>query len=196
MVINIFSKLSLKYKIIISLCVFIILAGLSIYFIICPAVNEIKRIGADIKFQMADLEEKYQKGQSLKRLKENLKKIDPETIKLKQAFIDSQNALDFITTLEKIAEKNGVNQNINLVIEQDKKKKNTEIVQKVPLQLSVNCSFSKCLKHLFDLERLNYYINIKSLDFSTTQRSFSNSSQDSMPSSNIDLLIFADTYWR
>lgn len=181
---SILKKQTLKNKIFISIGLIILVAAGTIYFIILPAMRDIKKMGDEIEAQMVDLELKYQKGQSLKRLKETLQKIEPQLAKLDEILIERTKALAFITSLEKVAEQNNATQKINLITDQNK---NLTGSQKIPLQLAVTCEFNKCYNYLIDLEKLNYYINIKSLEF--------NSSGGGGPGT-INLLIFADTYWR
>lgn len=185
---NGFKKLGLKNKLIISIAGFIMVLISIIYFMVLPTINDIKEMGRKIESEKMDLEEKYQKGQSLKRLAEDIRKIEPLIEKLDQIYINKNDSLELITTLEKIANKNNINQKINLV---DAQNTENQYYQKMPIQLSTNGSFINQMKYLTNLESSKYYINIQSLEISPTIQN-SNSTE----TNSIKMLIFADTYWR
>jgi len=196
-------KFDLKNKITASLASLLIIILSLIYFIVIPTVKEIKAIGNNIEAQREDLEKKYIKGQSLRQLTENLKKIEPKLELLNQIFINKNRELEFITSLENEAGKNQVNQEISLDSPQATENQD---FQKINLQLSTKGTFIKQLKYLMDLESLNYYINIKLLELSSSPSNeqavpnIKNSDQKiSVPENkpnNINLYIAADTYWN
>jgi len=186
-------KLNLKNKIIVSSLIFIIAIFCLIFLIVLPTIKEIKSISEDIEAQREDLEKKYIAGQDSKQLAENLEKIKPQLDLINKIFINKNRELEFITSLENEANKNRINQKINLnapeeVINQP--------FQKNVLQLSSEGSFIDLLQYLMNLEYLNYYINIKSLELTST----SGGGQNFLPyqnnnANNINLSINADTYW-
>jgi len=184
-------KLDLRNKIIFSIIGFFIFIFVVVYFIIFPSIRDIKTIRDEIETQRVDLERKYVKGQSLRQLSEKLKKAEEKIYILDQVFIGKEDGLKFVTTLEDIAGKNGVNQKINLLpsIAVD-----NSYSQLVPLQLFPQGTFNQLLKYLVDLESLNYYINIRSLDFSSGPRAVVSGEGESP--GNVSLFIVADTYWR
>jgi Tfp pilus assembly protein PilO len=192
-------KINLKNKITISLAGFFIVILSLIYFIVIPTVREIKTMGDSIEAQREDLEKKYIKGQSLKKLNENLNKIEPKLELLDQIFINKDRELEFITSLENEANNNQINQKINLSALEKTENQN---FKKTNLQLFTKGNFIKQLQYLADLEKLNYYINIKILELSPTASGepAKTKSQDSLPSSietnSLNMYIEADTYWN
>lgn len=203
MILDKYQKINLKNKIIAILVGFVLIIFGLIYFIVVPAIRDIKIIGGEIEDQRIDLEKKYIKGGSLRQLTENLKIIEPKLSLLDQIFINKNRELEFITTLENQANEAKVVQKINL--SPPPTTENQEF-QKNDLQLSVNGEFNEQLKYLINLESLNYYINIKSLELSATPRSgqpapvIKNSSQEiavlNSDFNDINLSITADTYWK
>ena len=177
------AKINLKKKIIIVVTAILIIIAVAVIFLIMPAIKNIKEIGENIKTRRLDAEEKYLKGQSLKALSENLKKIEPEINKLDKIFIEQSQALELVTSLEKIAEKNNVSQKINLAANQ---KVNYSDYQKIPLQILTQGNFINQLNYLINMENLNYYINIKILELASSGAG----------NGDISMLIFADTYWK
>jgi Tfp pilus assembly protein PilO len=185
-------KINLRKKIIIAAVLFPLGIGSIVYFVVIPTVNDIKSIRNEIEAQRIDLEIKYKKGQSIKQLTENLKIIEPQISKLEQIFISNDEVLEFITTLEEAANEKNVSQKINLATSKSVKE---ESYQKTPLQIITNGGFIKQLNYLISLEALNYYINIKSLELTAgSPRSINSGGQTK--ESSINMLLFADTYWK
>lgn len=178
-----FAKINLKKKIIIIVAAILIIIVAATVFLIMPAIKNIKEIGENIKSRRLDAEEKYLKGRSLKALSNNLKKIEPEINNLDKIFIEQSQALELVTALEKIAEKNNVSQKINLATNQ---KVDYSDYQKMPLQILTHGNFINQLNYLINMENLNYYINIKILELASSGAG----------SGDVSMLIFADTYWK
>lgn len=203
MILSKYQKFSLKNKIIVMIAGFILIIFSLIYFIVIPTIKDIQTMGQKIEEQMVDLEKKYIRGNSLRQLTENLKKIEPKLSSLDQIFINKNRELEFITTIENEANNSQISQKINL--SSPKIIENQEF-QKNDLQLSVNGEFNEQLKYLINLESLNYYINIKLLELSSSPRSgqtapsIKRNDQETSVSekepNNINLSITADTYWK
>ncbi|MBI4779234.1 hypothetical protein HY797_02165 [Candidatus Falkowbacteria bacterium] len=196
---NKYLKLDLKNKITASLIGFLLVILFLICFIVVPTIKEIKAMGSAIEAQREDLEKKYIKGQSLRRLTEDLSKIEPKLQLLDQIFINKNRELEFITSLENEANKNQISQKINLSAPEKAENQN---FQKTNLQLFTKGGFSKQLQYLLDIENLSYYINVKLLELSLTADGEKNKTdgQDAAAPSgetnNLNMYIGADTYWN
>jgi Tfp pilus assembly protein PilO len=194
-----YPKFNLKNKIVASLVGLILVIFSLLYFIVIPTIRDIKTMSNEIEGQRIDLEKKYIKGQSLRQLTENLKKIESKLDMLDQIFINKNRELEFITTLENQANKNWVSQKINLSAPQEAENQN---FQKTDLQLFTKGSFLGQLQYLLDLEYLSYYINVKLLELSAAGagEQTKTDSQEISPSpgetNNINMYINADTYWN
>lgn len=164
-----------------------------IYFVVMPTISDIKKMGEEIENQRIDLEQKYIKGQSLRKLTENLKKIEPQLVVLDQIFISQNHELEFITALEELANQNNISQKINL---QELPKDGNKAYQKTPLQISAKGNFINLMNYLIDLEALNYYININSINLSSAYTAPSAASDEQTVFSNINIALSADTYWK
>ena len=176
-------KFDLKNKITLSLLGFLIIILSLIYFIVLPTVKDIKIMGNAIEAQREDLEKKYVKGQSLKKLTENLNKIEPRLKLLNQIFINKNRELEFITSLENEANKSQVSQKINLSAPSKETGPN---FKKIGLQLFTKGDFEKQLSYLLGLEHLSYYINIKLLELSPAGGE----------TNSLNMYLDADTYWN
>lgn len=203
MILDKYQKFNLKNKIIATLIGFALIIFALIYYIVVPTIKDIKAMGEEIQEQKIDLEKKYIKRNSLRQLREDLKKIEPKLSLLDQVFINKNRELEFITALENEANRSQVSQKINFNSPADAA---SQGFQKNDLQLFTNGDFNKQLKYLINLETLNYYINIKLMELSSspgvgqTIPNIKNSGQEALiyenESSNINLTIAADTYWK
>lgn len=194
-----YPKFNLKNKIIATLTGFVLIIFCLIFFIVIPTMRDIKTMGGTIEEQMMDLEKKYIKGNSLRQLTENLKKIEPKLDLLDQIFINKNRELEFITTLENEANNNRVAQKINLNSPDTAEKQE---FQKNSLQLLAQGDFNKLLKYLMDLESLSYYINIKLLEITPITDSGKTAVNNQAAAAtgngtgNLNMLIDANTYWK
>ncbi len=189
---NISKKISLKKKIIIISVLFPLAIGGLILLVIVPTVKDIKNIKNEIEAQRIDLEIKYKKGQSINKLTKDLEVIEPQLLKLNRILIGKDKVLEFITELEEVASSQGVEQKINLAAPKNTAK---DGYKKTPLQIITNGNFIKQLNYLINLEAMNYYININSLELKAGySRPISHEGQT--PERPISMLIFADTYWE
>lgn len=183
-----YPKLNLKNKIIASISCFFAVILLLAYFIVIPTIKEIKSMCESIEAQREDLEKKYIKGQSLKKLSDNLNSIEPKLKLLDLIFINKNRELEFITSLENQAGKNGVSQKINLSAPEKTENQN---FQKTGIKIFTKGGFAEQLKYLSGIEHLSYYINIKILELFNAAVS-----DDIAQNKKLNMNIEADTYWN
>lgn len=146
--------------------------GLIVYFIILPTIQDIKRISDAVYIERIDLEKKYVRGQLLKKTLEDFEKVKPEKEKLASIFIKEGKELEFITALEKIAAGHNLEQSIQLQTAiRGKGEKN---LYPLLLAVGINGDFIEILKYLKDLEKLNYYFNIFSLNIGLAAKNSEN----------------------
>lgn len=194
-----YPKFNLKNKIIATLTGFALIIFCLIFFIVIPTMQDIKTMGGAIEEQMMDLEKKYIKGNSLRQLTEDLKKIEPKLDLLDQIFINKNRELEFITTLENEANNSHIAQKINLSSPDTAQKQE---FQKNSLQLLAQGDFNGLLKYLMDLESLSYYINIKLLEITPitgggkTAVNNQAAAATENGTGNLNMLIDANTYWK
>ncbi len=138
------------------------LVGLSLaaigWFIIVPTLRDIQSITGAIQEQRNSIEEKYQRGQLLRKLVEDFKKIGPDKDRLNAAFIQPGGELDFIIGLERLAASREVD------FDPQREKADAKArADSFPLTLKLRGTFSQLLSYLQDLERLPAYFNVSSL---------------------------------
>lgn len=191
------TKINMKKRIFIVPAVFILFVTGLIYFIILPTMKDIEETAAQIESQRTDLDKKYYKSKSAKQSTKSLKAIEGDVEKLDRIFIGKNQELAFITALEEIANKNNINQNINLDLSSGAKNNK---YGKIPLKLTTQGNFINQFNYLLDLEKLNYYLNIKSLDLSAGGGASAYPPLDKIinydSGANIKMVILADTYWK
>jgi Tfp pilus assembly protein PilO len=161
---NIKKNIELKYRVALSAGLFIISFALILFLVIIPSVSEIERIKKEIYDQKIDLEIKYKKGQDLRKVTEKLNLIKEKIFLLDQVFIKKDDNLRFITGLEDIAEKNNINQKINM----DKPDFSSKKYQEASLSILAQGNLSDQLNYLGELENLSNYINIHNIVLSST----------------------------
>ena len=190
-----FNNLDLKYKIFAFNTAILVILFCGIKFIILPSVDQIEQIKIDIYQNQFDLEQKYQRSQSLKKLSANLKSIEGKIENIDQVFISQNRELEFITALEQIAEKKNVRQKI--ILGKTQSAVGDKFYKKIPLQIQAQGNYPDILQYLQGLEALNYYINIKSIDLSAN--SVSQRSEITVVNNlggEVSVNIIADSYWR
>jgi|GEM_PF-1494643 len=199
-----------KNKILKSAAAAIAAAALLAHFVIWPSVKEIKSMAGQISANMSDLEERYRNGQSLEKHNEILTRIEPELDKLDKIFIKKDSSLEFIISLESVAERNNVGQKINLITDEaaaskpaaknSKNKKDPEIKkdgQIWPLQIAADCAYADCLAYLTALEAMPYYINIKSIEINASAPGERlPNEKPAETGGRLSLFILAETFWK
>jgi len=76
------------------------------------------------------------------------------------SFIPKEEILGFITTLESMADKRGLQSELDL----PDFNPNAEGLQQISLRISVNGSYAGVMRYMRDIERLNYYIHMSDVD--------------------------------
>ena len=149
-------------KMIIMILTVLITSGLIVYFIILPTVKDIKKITASVYAERLDLEKKYLRGQLLKATVENFEKVKDQLPLLAASFVAAGQELNFIQTLENIANRHQIDQDLKLNTEQLDKK--TGDPATLPFSLTLHGTFGQTMDYLQDLERLNLYLIISEFD--------------------------------
>lgn len=157
--------MSIKQKIVAYILMVAIIIGGVIYGIILPTLQDIQKINDGVLAERIDLEKKYLRGQLLKTTIENFKKIKPQEDKLDQIYIGQNEELRFITALEDIANRNGLEQDIKLAGEI---KSDTANYEPLALEIITEGGYIGILQYLKDIERLTFYFNISNITVNTT----------------------------
>lgn len=185
-----YKKLGLKERILLINLALLGISGSLIYFLILPNIEDINQIKKEIDVQLIDLEMKYQRGQSIKKLNTSLKKIEPEIETLNRAFIKESEQVAFITDLEELATEHNLKQKLTM----GKAQKSAGNLKKIPLQILLEGSYLTMLSYLHSLETLDSYVNINSIEIDGA--SAANIDENGMSKNNIVMNLTVDTYWQ
>lgn len=173
--------MSSEKKLILMIITTLLLILGMVFFIIRPNVLEIKNLNQKIIKQRKSLEELYLKGQTITKVKKELKEIEEKDQLLKNIFLKEGEELKFITSLEKIAKENEIIQEIRLGEKQNFK----DEYKLIPVQLSLRGDFFDLIRYFKEIENFDFYFNIDSLNIL------------SLPEKKeINVSLTAKTYWR
>ena len=171
---------------------FLLIIGI-LYFLILPAISEIKEMSVDIYNKKSVLEKKSFASQDIK---EKLKKIN--TIKKSpefySCFIIHGQELDFIETIEKKAKQYSIKQDLKIINQAD--------IDKKYLLLSINLEgdYISLIKYLTSLEKEKYYINIQSITLSSDKKIAKtneiNINNEQKKNSRLKLVVKAKVYFK
>ena len=108
-----------------------------------------------------EVEKDYDSRITLRNAIEKLKKIQKATEDFLEICIKEKEELTLITSLEDIAEKYGLSQDINLTYakESDPEEKKNQ----VDVQINLKGDYMNIIRYLYDLRRMPYYINFYSV---------------------------------
>lgn len=182
---NSFKKIDLKKKITSGTAFFLIICASGAYFGIWKTSINIKKHRSEIIVEKIEIEKKITQEQNKSETISQIKKIEPELDKLGKIFITAENQLEFITALEETADRNKIAQNINLLPNNDAQSS----PRKTLINISAQGSYVDLLRYLSDLESLDYYVNINTLNANKL-------SADKTASTTIALNLGAETYWK
>jgi len=187
------SKISLKpkQKIYVIVLTFIIFIVLMTYLIIIPSLKKIKKTRVDILNQKIELKQSMDQSKNLNQLKEKINNIEPELKKLDKIFINKNRELDFITSLEAIAEQYNIEQNINL----NPGKNEEKGYKSSPITINLEGNYLDILQYLRTIESSQYYININSINLGLSS-SNNNSQLKNNEDIKVSMIIGADIYWK
>lgn len=175
-------KLSVKKNTLIKITIIIILGGLELWFITLPNIQEIKSIQNDISRQFEDVDRQLTKGQTMRKLKEDLEKIDPFLTRLDSIFVIPAQQLEFIVALEELAIQENVETNLTLGNIPTNSKNNFITV---PLDIRIDSTFKNFVEYLTELQKFNFYININTINISAQSQT-----------DKINSALKGITYWK
>lgn len=180
-------KLTERNKIITLSVVLVLIVFLLIFFVILPSARDIKNIKAEIKEQREEMEKKYLSGINARILSQKAPEIKEKMETVDNIFIKSGEQLEFVTSLEKIAEENQVEQTPNIEYSSSK---NLDFYKVIPLKISTQGSLVNQLSYIQDLKSLGYYINIESIKIKNIREDFGPAGE------RVSLFIQAQSYWQ
>lgn len=174
-----------KKKSMIITSLFLLIFFALFYFIILPTIDSVKKLRLEILAQKIEIEKSINKEKNKSVLGAKLKKIEPQLEEFNTIFVNKDKNLEFITTLEGIADKHKVDQAIIL---NTNPYSNKNLYSVIPVTLNITGRFENAIQYLHSLESLGYYIKITSFSLNKTE------SVDT--DVYVNLNITADSYWK
>jgi hypothetical protein len=150
------------------------------------SIKEIKNLSLQIEEQRSQLEELYIRGKNIKQTLQQYHEIKPTINTIDNIYVKRGEELKFITTLENIANVQGINQEPKIVSQPN----NSNTLQ---LELTTTASLNRIIKYLIGLESLDYYINIDTIRLSKSS-SWTNNYAPTNP--ELSTIFLATLYYQ
>lgn len=196
---NNFKKFNSKEKNIYKIIILLVIGFFIFYFFIYNSIPKINNLSKEIIDKKIELEREYLQIKNEGKLLNQLRSIEPKMNILNNVFLNKNRELEFVNTLEGIADKNNVSQTIK-PFENSNKTNNT--FHESPLSLEATGSFNNLIAYIKNIEALSYYINIDKLTISESSQSESREKKffDDLESvsdnKNLNLVISSKIYWK
>ena len=170
-----------------------VFAAVVVFYVLFPLASSIEKTKADIQTQRMEIEKKYEQRKEFGDVSDKLKEIESQLGILNKPFVLHDRKLEFITELEELANKNNVEQNINLQME---KAQERGFYRMIPLNIKTSAKFENQMDYLSGLETLDEYVNIYFLTLDSGQAdSFEAETGEKEGADRIEMLIRANTFW-
>lgn len=186
-------SLSPRQKIVISTAVTLSVTAGMIIFLTYPSIRAIRNLADQIYEQRIELEQLYQKGQLLKRTLKEYEEVKPSVQELQRVYITRGEELNFITTLEGVAQSNDIEQDIKLGSLDPKDKTG---VNKLPYQLGISGNLANIIAYLGGLEGLDFYVNIETVRLSRSGGTSSRTTTSTGEVSPLATILLANSYFK
>ncbi|MFA6105624.1 MAG: type 4a pilus biogenesis protein PilO [Patescibacteria group bacterium] len=144
----------LEKRILITIAIFVGIAGLIIGAIIMPTVLQIRELDKDTYQLRVTLERKNEQATGYRLAVKQLDRLRKEMPPFNDYLFNNGDELRLITTLESLATRTGVSQRIT------NSSLDNITNQRIQVSISVSGSYHKALTYLDELEHLPYFINV------------------------------------
>jgi Tfp pilus assembly protein PilO len=159
-------------------------------------MDEIKKLKKEIINTEINIKNNVDKKNNIDNLSSNLKTIEPQIDKLHQIYINKNKELEFITALEDIANKNNIQQTMDL---KNFPEKNSDFGA-ISLEINSQGTYKNLMSYLTDIETSSYYINIHSISINrgSIRRPNPSVSEEESLNAPVNLIMNfkADTYLK
>jgi hypothetical protein len=153
-----------KHKILaINLALLVALALVTTLMVV-PSIKGIINLKKQTNTQRATLENLYEQGQDLKRSRQDYLLIKNELHRTQEIFIIKNDELNFITTLESLADEHQLELFLELSV--DRVSQISTRLESIPVRLNLSGKYQNVINYLDSLESENLYINFKTVSIS------------------------------
>lgn len=147
----------------------LILVGFSatiVFFIILPAVSDIKAFNDRIQLERVSVENKYASRRNIKNIIADLKYVVDGLVPLeKEMIVQKDGEVEFVGGLEAIANKNHLAQKIGITPAEQNP--NEKIAAKQNISITLSGDYLDTLRYLSDLEKSKFYIIVANVNVSS-----------------------------
>jgi len=156
-----------KNKFFINIGAILLFFILITFFIIYPSLSKINKVNKEITEERIKLEKKLALGLNIKKITQDLEKIEEPAKQLDNIFIKKGQELELVNQLELIASDN----NINLELTSDFSGQDIELnISQVEIKMVLTGEYKKILNFMSDLENSENYFNLKSIAISQNKK--------------------------
>ncbi|MFA5134059.1 MAG: hypothetical protein WC459_04620 [Patescibacteria group bacterium] len=156
--------MSILQKTLVTIAILAIASLFIFIFIIQPTIKDIGAFNDRIQIERVSLENKYTGRRNIKNIVADLKYVTDAILPLSERIIIQKgNEVGFISSIEKIAQKNDVVQKIKI----NPAGINNKIAEKQNLSITLSGDFKKILNYINELEVSDLYIIINSVNISS-----------------------------
>ncbi|HNV97368.1 MAG TPA: type 4a pilus biogenesis protein PilO [bacterium] len=181
-----------KKTILTKIILFCIFSFCLVYFLIIPSVRSIKQKSQEMIRQKVVLDQTLNKKSNSEIVKSKSKDFEERISAIDSNFMKRGDELNLIKILETIATQNGVTQTISPTISKDVSE---NLFYVMNLKLNITGSFKNVLSYVRNIESLQYYINITSINIVKSEQKLSDD-QNLQNLSTVSCTIVAETYWK
>lgn len=176
----------IKNRFLVSASSFLLLLIAVIILIVIPSISEIRLIKNQVNEERERLEKLYTKGQIRRYVQKNFENIKNDAEFLDNVILKENQELEYITSIESLAEKN----NISITMTTgEPQKKSEQSFSELEFIFSVSGSWKNIIKWIEDVELLPYYTNMSEISITT------NNQQEQNNRRVANATIKATTYW-
>jgi len=167
------------------------------YFVLYPSLQRIRTLSTVITETKTDLYDKQDNNYSLPKLLATYRRYESDIADMEHSVRARSRELEFITTLESLAEKNNLTQAIQIGA--------YEALEdfpyyRLPLKVALAGNFTDITRYLQALERLSSYVIITDLTMSNPANAQNRSSQTASEipagAQRVEASLTADTFWQ
>lgn len=136
--------------------------------LVIPAMREMKRLNNEMLNRRIELERLYKRGQSTKKVAEDLKNITGELPYLKHSILKRGQELEFITALESVARAHQLVHRLEFVKREGIPRE--ENLESEGVVIGLQGRFLNVYQYLAELDRLPFYLLIQNLTVQSDER--------------------------
>lgn len=155
-------------KTIIAILVLAVFSAVIFFFIIQPAIMDIKTFNERIQMERAALENKYDSRRNIKNIIADLKYASDGLLPLEQKMIVQKGGeVGFVSNLESIAKTNNLAQKIKITPVIGEKGNEKMFAAKQNISIILSGDYLSILKYISELEKTDFYVILTSVNISS-----------------------------